>query len=305
VTGPVTGPGTAADQAARSSFEAHRDRIFGLAYRMTGSVSDAEDVVQETWIRWQRSPTDSIASPEAWLVRVATNVSLDRLRSAQRRREQYVGSWLPEPLVDHDGPGHVDPGEEAVTAESLTLAFLVVLDELRPEDRAVFLLHEVFAYPYDEIASMVGRTPAACRQAVSRARQRIEASGAVHRRPRGADEDALLARVVEAMTVGDIDAVMRYMAPDVVVVSDAGSERRAARRPVVGPARSARLLVNLSKRVPEGAEITLQRFNGDPTIVLREEGEMHTTLTFEFAEDGRLRRVYAMRNPEKLRHVGT
>jgi RNA polymerase sigma-70 factor (ECF subfamily) len=196
-----------------------------------------------------------------------------------------------------------DPGEEAVNAESLTLAFLVVLDELRPEDRAVFLLHEVFAYPYDEIESMVGRSAAACRQAVSRARQRIEASGAVHRRPRGAAEDELLSRVVDAMTTGDIDAVMRYMAPDVVVVSDAGSERRAARRPVIGRERSARLLVNLAKRVPEGAEITLQRFNGDPTIVLREDGVLHTTLTLEFGDDGALRRVYAMRNLDKLRHV--
>ncbi len=293
----------------RQEFEAHRDRLFGLAYQMTGSVSDAEDVVQETWIRWQRADTATIESPEGWLVRVATNVSLDRLRSAQRRRELYVGSWLPEPLVGRwdpsgpsAGPGG-DPGDRVVDAESLTLAFLVVLDELRPEDRAVFLLHEVFAYPYDEIADVVGRSPAACRQAVSRARQRIERSGALHPRPKDADEEALLARVVEALTAGDIGAVMGYLAPDVVVVSDGGSERRAARRPVVGPHRAARLLVNLAKRVPEDAELVLQRFNGDPTIVLREHGELHTTLTFEFDEQGRLRRVYAMRNPQKLRHV--
>ncbi len=294
---------------AREAFEAHRDRIFGLAYRMTGSVSDAEDVVQETWIRWQRADTEGIRSPEGWLVRVATNVSLDRLRSAQRRREVYVGSWLPEPLVGSWDPSAPtasptgDPGDRVVDAESLTLAFLVVLDELRPEDRAVFLLHEVFAYPYDEIAEVVGRSAAACRQAVSRARQRIERSGALHARPRDADEEALLTRVVDALTAGDVDAVVGYLAPDVVVVSDGGSERRAARRPVVGPHRAARLLVNLAKRVPEGAELALQRFNGDPTIVLRARGELHTALTFEFDGDGRLRRVYAMRNLDKLRHV--
>jgi RNA polymerase sigma-70 factor (ECF subfamily) len=221
-------------------FERERPRLIGLAYRMLGTVTDAEDVVQDAWLRWQTVRTDQLERPEAWLTTVTTRIALDLIGSARRRRETYVGPWLPEPLVSPAGPE-----ETAVMADSLRLGFLTVLDALKPVERAVFLLADVFGVPFAQIADTVGKSETACRQIASRARRRVR-QPAPDRDP-GANRvvaDALLA----AIGSGDIDQVLSHLAPDVVCVADGGAGRRAARRPVVGADRVSRLLVNLAQR---------------------------------------------------------
>jgi RNA polymerase sigma-70 factor (ECF subfamily) len=221
-------------------FERERLRLIGLAYRMLGTVTDAEDVVQDAWLRWQTVRTDQLERPEAWLTTVTTRIALDLIGSARRRRETYVGPWLPEPLVSPAGPE-----ETAVMADSLRLGFLTVLDALKPVERAVFLLADVFGVPFAQIADTVGKSETACRQIASRARRRVR-QPAPDRDP-GANRvvaDALLA----AIGSGDIDQVLSHLAPDVVCVADGGAGRRAARRPVVGADRVSRLLVNLAQR---------------------------------------------------------
>ena len=227
-------PGTA------DTFTEARPRLVGLAYRILGSLADAEDVVSEVWFRWARADQDAIERPQAWLTTVTTRVALDHLRARQRRTVDYPGPWLPEPIVGTPGPEEV-----AELADSLTLGFLILLDELGPVERAVFVLAEVFAVPYDEIAEVVGKTPAACRQIASRARRRVRAADL----PRASGPDRrIVDELLGAVATGDIRGVLDRLAPDVVCVSDGGPLRRAARRPVVTAPRVARLLVNLARR---------------------------------------------------------
>jgi len=245
-------------------FEDERPRLLGLAYRMLGSITDAEDVVQDAWLRWQGADRSTIENPAAWLTTVTSRLGLDRLRAQQRRKEDYVGPWLPEPMAG--GPG---PEERAELAESLTLGFLTVLDRLGPVERAVFLLADVFGEPFPVVARAVGKSEEACRQIASRARRRVreERAGA-----RTADQ-ALLEKLVLATAAGDVDAVIGLLAPEVVLVSDGGPHHHAARRPVVGPDRVARFLVNLAARwndddgTAEFAEV-----NGAPALVMRVAG---------------------------------
>lgn len=298
----ATGPG---------SFESLRPRLQAVAYRMTGSVADAQDVCQDAWLRWQALDPGTVDEPEAYLVRVVTHLSIDRLRSAQRRREAYVGPYLPEPVVDlgpatgRVGPAGLgpDPAEAAELSDSLTFAFLVLLDELTPVERAVLLLHDVFGYPFDEVAAAVDRTPEACRQIASRTRRKLDPERRGSHRPAPATERELLARLLAATVSGDVEAVVALLAPDVVHLSDGGPDRYAARRPVVGPDRVARLLVNLTKRLPATVELQLASVNGEPGIVLRDAGRPDVVLSFSFAADGRVRRVFGQLNPDKLRHL--
>jgi len=288
-------------------FEALRPRLFGIGYRMTGSVADGEDIAQEAWLRWQRSDDAEIESPEGWLVRVATNLAIDRSRAVQRRRETYVGPYLPEPLLGEplsDGrPASVDPAARSELADSLTFAFLVLLDELDPTARAVFLLHDVFGYPFEQIAAMVGRTSAACRQIASRTRRRLDHERVELRRASEEHERRVVHELVGALFEGDLDRVLALLAPDVVQLDDGGPNRHAGRRPIVGPERVARLLVNLSKRMPPAATIDLVRVNDDPGIVVRVDGRPDVVITIGFAPDGRVRRIYSQLNPDKLAHL--
>ncbi len=276
-------------------FERERPRLVGLAYRMLGTVSDAEDTVQDAWFRWQKTGPGEVERPEAWLTTVTTRLALDHIRSDRRRREAYVGPWLPEPLVSDD-----PPDEAAVLADSLRLGFLAVLDRLKPVERAVFLLADVFSVPFAEIAETVGKSEAACRQIASRARQRVRQPGAV--RDRTSDR-ALVDALTAAIAVGDIDLVISRLAPDVVCLADGGAARRAARRPVVGASRVARLLVNLAQRFSGELSVHPVVVNGDAGIVVALDGAVDLVIGFE-VDDERVVAIRMVRNPDKLTHVG-
>lgn len=275
-------------------FERERPRLIGLAYRMLGTVTDAEDVVQDAWLRWQTVRTDQLERPEAWLTTVTTRIALDLIGSARRRRETYVGPWLPEPLVSPAGPE-----ETAVMADSLRLGFLTVLDALKPVERAVFLLADVFGVPFAQIADTVGKSETACRQIASRARRRVR-QPAPDRDP-GANRvvaDALLA----AIGSGDIDQVLSHLAPDVVCVADGGAGRRAARRPVVGADRVSRLLVNLAQRYTGDLEVRAVSVNGDAGALIFVGGVVDVVIAFE-AHGTLVTTIRLIRNPDKLTHV--
>jgi RNA polymerase sigma-70 factor, ECF subfamily len=287
----VTDPAPAATTAA---FEAERPRLAALAYRMLGTPDDADDVVQDAWLRWAAADHDAIVEPAAWLTTVTTRIAIDRLRSARRRREVYVGPWLPEPLPVGDD----DPFAAAATAESLTLGFLTVLERLEPVERAVFLLHDVFGYPFAEVAVTVDRSEAAARQIARRARERVQAERTrVDADPERAEE--LAGAFLGAVVQGDVDALRRLLTDDVVHLSDGGPHRRAARRPVVGADRVARLLVNLAARIQPGTQVDPVRVNGELGWYATVDGQPDLVLVPSF-RDGRVATVLAVLNPDKL-----
>ena len=281
------------DVGAPDRFEEERPRLLGLAYRMLGSLADAEDVVQDAWLRWAGTDQTVIENPPAWLTTTTTRLALDRIRTLSRRREEYVGPWLPEPVALAEG------GPEVATelAESMTLGFLVVLDTLSATERAVFLLADVFGEPYVDIAAAVGKSEDNCRQIASRARRKVRTARPAEVAP--ADPDVLL-QLLAATSSGDVDAVLALLDTDVVLLSDGGATRRAARRPVVGSQRVTRFLVNLGHRVPAlGMEV--RSFNGEPSIVFHlDDGLM---VFGADVLDGRIVAIRSQRNPDKLTHV--
>jgi RNA polymerase sigma-70 factor, ECF subfamily len=280
---------------SQDPFEAARPRIRGLAYRMLGTFADADDVVQDTWLRWQAAGGAHVANAEAWLVTAATRLCLDRLRSAARIREIYPGPWLPEPIV-------TDPGPEtaAELADSLTLAFLVLLDQLAPVERAVFVLADVFDVPYAEIATTVGRSEAACRQIASRARRRLRPEQP-HYQPAAADR-ALVRDLLRALASGEVNEVVARLAPQVVCITDGGPRRRAARRPVVGSDRVARLLIGLARRY---SYLTSRpaAVGGSAGAVFSAGGTVEQVMAVT-TEDGVITCLYFVGNPEKITSVG-
>lgn len=281
-------------------FERERPRLLAIAYRMTGTPDDADDVVQDAWLRFQAKcgdESDPIERPEAWLTTVVSRLSIDRLRSASSRRETYVGPWLADPLFDT--PDTAPPPDDAsIIAESLSLGFLAVMERLSPSERAAFLLHDVFAVPFDEVAKTLQKSEAATRQLAKRARDHIATE-----RPRFApdphDVEELSMRVLAAAFSGDIDQLQSFLADDVVHISDGGPHHRAARVPVVGPERVARFYVNLAKRDEPGLEFHPAHANGQAALYTTQFGEpyMLTTITFV---DGLAVSMHAVRNPEKL-----
>ncbi len=285
---PFDGPGA-------DAFEDERRRLVGLAYRMIGTWADAEDVVQEAWLRWQSVPAASVDRPAAWLTTVTTRLCLDRIRTTQRRREDYVGPWLPEPVVSDPGPE-----ETAELSDSLTLGFLTVLDRLGPLERAVFLLADVFALPFADVAAAVGRSEAHCRQVASRARRRLRAAPT---RSAAAPDRQAVDDLLLALALGDVDAVLRRLAPDVVCISDGGAKRHAARRPVVGRDRVGRLLLNLARRSTGTVSVAPAIINGDPGVVVSLDGVIDFVAAFEI-EAEQVAAIWIIRNPDKLEHVG-
>jgi RNA polymerase sigma-70 factor, ECF subfamily len=272
-------------------FDAERPRLVGLAYRMLGSMSDAEDVAQDAWLRWRRADQSTIDRPAAWLTTVTTRLALDRLRAAQRERERYVGPWLPQPVVTHD-----DPEASAELAESLTLGFLVMLERLQPEERAVLLLADVFGEPYAAVAAAVGKSEAACRQIAHRARQRVRATHAVTPRPQ---QRAVAARFAAALVAGDIDELLAVLSPGVQLVSDGGADHHAARRPVVGPDRVARFLTNISRRTAGSTTVHEVELNGEPGFVAWRGHRAVMAVVLEVDGD-RIAAVRVVVNPDKL-----
>jgi RNA polymerase sigma-70 factor (ECF subfamily) len=296
VTDPVTGTGPTEGAAAGDAFTDARARLLGLAYRILGSLADAEDVVSEVWFRWDRADRSVLERPEAWLTTVTTRVAVDHLRARRRRGADYPGPWLPEPLVGSPGPE-----ELAEVADSLTLGFLILLDELEPLERAVFVLADVFAVPFAEIGEVVGKSPAACRQIASRARRRVREARLP--RPSGPDRQRV-DELLGAVAAGDLRAVIDRLAPDVVCTSDGGPLRRAARRPVVGAPRVARFLVNLSRRYAGRMDVTPVSVNGDAGYVVDVDGTVDQVLSCSVV-DGRITAIRIVRNPDKLLRVGT
>jgi RNA polymerase sigma-70 factor (TIGR02957 family) len=273
------------------AFARHRRLLFTVAYEMLGSAADAEDVVQETWLRWADVDHAAVRDPRAYLVRIVTRQALNRLRTLARRREDYVGEWLPEPLVTSP-----DVAADVELAESVSMAMLTVLETLGPAERAVFVLREVFDTPYDEIAEAVGKSAAAVRQIAHRARGHVAA-----RRPRVSvsptEQQQAVDRFLAAIRHGDLQGLLEVLAPDVVIVADGGGLVPAAPRPVEGAERVARLLIRGLRSVDfEAATVWL---NGSPAIRIDAGGEFNAAVSVA-VEDGRITRIYAIANPHKL-----
>jgi RNA polymerase sigma-70 factor (ECF subfamily) len=282
------------DDPALQIFEQERPRLLGLAYRMVGTLADAEDIVQEAWLRWQAADRVNVVRPQAWLTTATARLSLDRLRTLRRRREDYPGPWLPEPVVLAPGPEDV-----AELSESLTLGFLTLLDRLGPVERGVFLLAEVFGFSYSEVSATIGKSEVACRQIASRARRRLRE---IPGRSASATERRVVDELVLAVAQGDVATALARVAPDVVLITDGGHKRRAARRPVVGADRVVRFLTNLSRRAYLGAQVLPSIINGDPGLIVSVDGVVDFAAAFE-VEDDRVAAIWLVRNPDKLEHL--
>lgn len=275
----------------------HRDRLIGLAYRALGRMTEAEDAVQETFLRWSSADRAGIVNPGGWLTTVCTRLCLDRLRSASRQRETYVGPWLPEPVVTDD----LDLADGVAMGETLTLAFLVLLEALSPLERVAFLLHDVFGFGHDEVGRMLDRTPAAARQLVSRARRHVS-EGRPRFEPDAARRWEVATAFLAAAQGGALDELMRLLAPEVTFTSDGGGVASAALRPVVGADRVARFLVGLLRKAPPETEVRPAVVNGMPAVVGVIDGRPDTVIVVDVA-DGHVTAVRAIRNPDKLRSL--
>lgn len=277
-------------------FDAVRSRLFGLAYRMLGSRADAEDVVQDTYVRWHRADRAAIEHPEAWLVTAATHLAVDRLRRLKTEREAYAGPWLPEPiLVDH-----ATPERHLELASDLSLALLTVLETLAPDERAAFLLHDVFDMKYDRIAGILGKNEAACRQTIHRARERVRG----HRRrfeSTASDKAALLERFKAGIDAADEAALAAIFAPDVTWTADGGGRTPASPSPLVGIDRIMRLLMGLRRKLWSDQTLEVASVNGEPGLLVRRGGQVTAVIGIA-AADGRIAAVYAVLNPDKLPH---
>jgi RNA polymerase sigma-70 factor (TIGR02957 family) len=286
-------PGTPVPE--EDPFVEHRGLLFTVAYEMLGSTADAEDVLQESWLRWDTVDKDEVRDPRAYLVRIVTRQSLNRLRTLQRQRETYVGPWLPEPLVTSP-----DVLEDIELAESVSFAMLLVLETLTPLERAAFVLREVFDFGYDEIAAAIDRTPAAVRQLVARARNHVQARRPRFERP--AEIEEITGRFLAAAATGEIQPLLDVLAPDVVLLSDGGGKKQAALRPLHGADKVARWLVGVGAKTP----ISDARWvvaNGNVSVLLYVDGELDSVGTV-YAVDGKITEIYLVRNPDKLTGIG-
>ncbi|MFI7231556.1 RNA polymerase sigma-70 factor [Nonomuraea angiospora] len=288
-TAPEDRGGDMSPDAATEAFLTHRNLLFTVAYEMLGSAADAEDVLQETWLRWAGVDLDEVRDQRAYLVRIATRQALSRLRTLGRRKESYVGPWLPEPLLTTP-----DVAEDVELADSVSMAMLLVLETLQPTERAVFVLREVFDLDYDEIAEAVDKSPAAVRQIAHRARAHVAA-----RRPRGivspAETRDALEAFQRAVETGDLQRLLDILAPDVVLLADGGGIKQAALAPVVG----ADMVASVLGRIRPTQSVQAAQVNGHPALVLRLDGEIDTVMAVRI-EEGLITGLYAVRNPEKL-----
>ncbi|MGW0776723.1 RNA polymerase sigma-70 factor [Streptomyces sp. NPDC002835] len=279
-------------------FEEHRPVLTGVAYRMLGRIADAEDVVQEAWLRWSAQERDDVREPRGYLVRTTTRLAIDRLRHVQSRRESYVGPWLPEPIATDFGPSVPDTAERAVLADSVSLAVLVVLESLSPLERAVFVLREAFGFPYAEIAATLDKSEAAVRQLAGRARKHVN-----ERRHRYDVDPAecrdLTERFLSAAAGGDLAGLLSLLAPDVRLVGDSGGKSKAPLRVIESADKVGRFLVAVAQEPIPDVEVRLVELNGAPALIVLSGGKPDTVLQVEVL-DGRIQCVYIIRNPDKL-----
>ncbi|MER6570001.1 RNA polymerase sigma-70 factor [Streptomyces sp. NPDC001093] len=288
-------------ETATDVFEEHRPLLMGVAYRMLGRVADAEDVVQDAWLRWSRADHAEIREPRAYLVRITTRLAIDRLRQVRTRGEAYVGPWLPEPYLTEFADTAPDAAEHAVLADSVSLALLVVLESLSPLERAVFVLREAFGYPYAEIAALLDRGEAAVRQLAGRARRHVD-----ERRPRY-DVDPgrrreLTERFLAAAADGDLDGLMSLLAPDVRLVGDSGGKAKAPLRVLHTADKVGRFLVAVAQQSAAALSHRFLEANGGPALLVLSDGKPESLVQVDVAE-GRVTAVYIVRNPDKLRHL--
>jgi RNA polymerase sigma-70 factor (ECF subfamily) len=283
-------------------FERHRARLLNIGYRMLGEMSAAEDVVQETWLRWRMAETDDIRDPRAWLSTATVRLSLDALRAARTRRETYVGPWLPEPILPEDMRAFAAdaPAEHAELASDLSLALMHVLERLSPEERAALILHDAFDFGYDEIAATLGKAEPACRKLVSRARDRVKTD-----RPRftaSSDQHRdLLARFAKAATGADAKELAMLFAPDAIAYTDGGGRVTAALNPIYGAEKVVRFVVGVASKLELGSSLrwTATEINGRPAMISIAEGDPMTAITIE-SDGERITAIYVQRNPDKL-----
>ncbi|WP_096587197.1 RNA polymerase sigma-70 factor [Calothrix sp. NIES-2098] len=280
------------------TFNQHRSLLFAIAYRMLGTVTDAEDMVQETFLRWHQTAQTTVKSAKTYLATITTRLCIDRLRSAHVQREKYVGTWLPEPIVTQQT---ADPVDQLELADSLSMAFLVVLERLSPIERAVFLLREVFDYDYDEIAQIVGKSQANCRQIFKRSRQHIS-----DRRPRfpvsDRQQEEITAQFVKASTQGNLQGLLALLAKDVTYWSDGGGKVVAALKPLQGAMKVGKFLLALRSKWLSTSISQIAGINGQPGIILFVNDRIHSVTTFEIF-DGYIQSVYTIRNPDKLKRI--
>jgi RNA polymerase sigma-70 factor (ECF subfamily) len=278
-----------------TAFAAERTRLLGIAYRMLGSRADAEDVLQDAWLRWSESDSTDVRSAQAWLTTIVTRLSIDRLRSAKAQREVYIGPWLPEPLADIDP---VTPESIAELASDLSIAFLSLLERLGPDERAAFVLHDAFDCDYDDIAEVLGKSPAACRQLVHRARERIVAE----RRRFQVDERTrrhMLERFMEVASTGDLPAMKALFATDALLISDGGGKAVAARRILHGAERIGLLFKMIFRRNRQAVERRIVRINGELGLATSFRGKLHSVTTID-TDGQRIYAYYTVANPDKL-----
>jgi RNA polymerase sigma-70 factor (ECF subfamily) len=282
-------------QNQSSEFERHRPRLFGMAYRMLSSRADAEDVLQDAYLRWHRGAPEQLRSPEAWLVTTVTRLCIDRLRAVRAEREHYVGPWLPEPLIGEAPP---PPDASAELSSSLSIAFLVVLEQLAPDERAAFLLHEVFDTEYGELAQILGKSEAACRQMVSRARKRVR-----EKRPRVQVSDearrSVLDRFASAVRMQDKAGLLELLAEGASWTSDGGGKTRAALKVIRGRDRVARFVLAVLGRYTDLFTFETTSVNGEPALAVRAEGKLFSVITVR-TDGARILDVYTILNPNKL-----
>lgn len=284
------------------SFETYRAYLFSVAYRMLGSAMDAEDMVQETFIRFQATPPETIRSLKAYLTTIITRLCMDQLQLARRKREVYVGPWLPEPIHAETPTNMSDPEERIEMEESISLAFLVLLEQLQPFERAVFLLREVFGYEFAEIADMLGKSDAACRRSFSRAKQHIR-----ERRPRfpasHQTHRQLLESYFQALEAGDMDTMMQLLTEDATVWTDGGGKiKTAALRPIIGRSNVARFSLGTQRFLPPGRHIEMGEVNGEPALIVRDGERVFSVISLE-VEAGCIRTIWVLANPDKLAQV--
>jgi RNA polymerase sigma-70 factor (ECF subfamily) len=299
----VAGPIVALDQPspgdlgmnAKGDFESHRDRLMGIAYRMLGSVAEAEDVVQDAWMRWRDAKADAVRDPGAYLSTIVSRLCLDRLKSARVQRTSYCGPWLPEPTAT--------VADEPADVETISMAFLVILETLSPVERAVFLLHHVYGYGFAEVGEIVGKDEATCRQMFRRARQRVEA-GRPRFRPSAETHTRLLLGFWHAARSGDPEQLQALLTEDAAVWADGGGKAFAARRPVIGAGHVARYMAGLGKKALVHMEIQIVELNGAPSGIVRFGDAIDHVLTID-VEGDRIRTIRVVRNPDKLAHLTT
>jgi RNA polymerase sigma-70 factor (ECF subfamily) len=279
------------------SFNAHRGQLFGIAYRMLGSVAEADDLVQETWLRWQKQDLEKVSSPKAWLISTITRLCIDQLRSARRQREEYYGVWLPEPLVEN---APASPENSAMLAESLTMAFMLLLETLDPVERAVFVLREVFDYDYADIAAIVGKSEANCRQIVRRSKLQL-ATPPVTTTPNEAAR-RVVEKFMAAAAGGEVRDLLALLTADATLYSDGGGRVSAAGRPIHSADHISRFFVGIRDRQPAAVVLRFVAINGRPGVLMSSGGHIFNAVSFDL--DGeRVRAIYIVRNPEKLKHL--